>query len=244
MKKFIFVILLMTFFATSTYVQAEANKSPQPYLFKAGDLDIFIPAPSDKFVEVGYANKGFLWEIVRSKNLSNGLFVLKTDFSDVMDGLSNLDIEYSTLSKYARIQIQEDIVKLDNVAFKAIVDKAKAEVGDSFATNRVEPEKMLIKRVKALDLKSSNLQTRTSLGRLFSKPDAYGYGVLIKVKPGNDPSHTKSEPSYIVAGFTMIHVNEKLISTYLYAKYEGKDTLKWLQKTTEDWSDAILKANK
>ncbi|VAW40644.1 hypothetical protein MNBD_DELTA03-1642, partial [hydrothermal vent metagenome] len=41
------------------------------------------------------------------------------------------------------------------------------EVGDSLHAGTQEPEKILIKRMKALDLKSGGLKDRTGIGRLY-----------------------------------------------------------------------------
>ncbi|VAW35617.1 hypothetical protein MNBD_DELTA02-912, partial [hydrothermal vent metagenome] len=107
MKKIFFLLALMLLCATTVFAAGRAVNSTGPYLFKAGKVKIYVPSPTDRFVEAGYVSSGFLWEIVRDKDQSNGLFVLKEDFNDVMDGVSNADIRYSDLSKYARIQIQD-----------------------------------------------------------------------------------------------------------------------------------------
>jgi hypothetical protein len=237
MKRFLFVLFMIVFYAVPTMAQNEPTNSTGPYLFKANDVKIYVPSPTDKFIEAGYVNSGFLWKIVRDKDQSNGLFVLKNDFNHVMDGVSNADIEYSNLSRYARVQVQDKDTNLDSATFKKAVKKTKAEIGDSLASNKTEPETMLIKRMKALDIKGGNLKARTSLGRIFSKPNAYSYCVLIK-------ENTDGKTSYILAGFTIINVKEKMLGTYLYANYEGLDTLKWLREISKQWSDSILATNK
>lgn len=229
--------MLVVFFALPAFAKDKAINSAGPYLFKANEVNIYVPSPTDKFVEAGYVSSGFLWKLVRDKDQSNGLFVLKGDFNDVMDGVSNADIEYSNLSRYARVQVQDKDTNFDSKTFQKAVTRAKNEVGDSLATTKEEPKKMLIKRLKALDLKGDKLKERTSLGRLFSNPNAYSYAVLIKEKKDG-------KTFYVLAGFTLIRVKNKLLSTYIYANYKNKKTLKWLRETSEQWSNSILETNK
>ncbi len=241
MKKVLVLAMLTVFFSLLAFAPAFAKdkviNSAGPYLFKANEVNIYVPSPTDKFVEAGYASSGFLWKLVRDKDQSNGLFVLKGDFNDVMDGVSNGDIEYSNLSRYARVQVQDKGTDYDAKTFQKAVARARKEVGDSVPSSEEEPKRMLIKRLKALDLKDGKLKERTSLGRLFSKPNAYSYAVLIKEKKDG-------KTFYVLAGFTLIRVKNKLLSTYIYANYKNKKTLKWLRETSELWSDAIMKANK
>ena len=45
-------------------------------------------------------------------------------------------------------------------------------------------------------------------------------------------------------GCALMRVKNRLLFVYLYSEYKDEDTIKLLRKATEDWADAILKANK
>lgn len=238
MKKILLALsALMIFCAIPVFSQAETTKHSGPYLFKGGNVKILVPPPTNAFIEVGYANDGFLRELVHGEKLSKGYFALKADYNETMDRLNNLHIVPSNSSVFARIFVQEEVLNFNAEDFKTTVDNTKIEIGDSVASNVKESKEMFLKRVDSLGVYSDQLDTRTSLGRLFSKSNAYGYGVLIKDK-------REDETAYVVAGFAIIRVNDKMLSIYLYAPYKDANTLTWIQKTTERWSDAILASNK
>jgi hypothetical protein len=76
----------------------------------------------------------------------------------------------------------------------------------------------------------------TQLGCFFSKQDAYGFGMIIATSVGGKTMKTG-------VGGAILRVKKKLLFVYLNAEYKNEDTIKWLRKATEQWSDAVLQAN-
>jgi hypothetical protein len=75
------------------------------------------------------------------------------------------------------------------------------------------------------------------LGGVFQKNDASGYAMLTAIKQGD-------RTTTMAGGFAVLRVRQRLVFTYLYRKYESPDTISWLSKNLEVWSDAILSKNK
>jgi len=76
----------------------------------------------------------------------------------------------------------------------------------------------------------------TTTGNL-SKQDAYAFGMIIAASTGDKTIKT-------AVGGAMLRVKKRLLFVYLNAEYKNEDTVKWLRKTTEQWSDAVLQANR
>ena len=89
---------------------------------------------------------------------------------------------------------------------------------------------------QAQTLSVSGQISPVQLGRLFSKRDAYGIGMIMPLSMGGINMK-------MGMGIALMRVKQRLLFVYLYAEYKNEDTVKWLRKTTDDWADAILKAN-
>ena len=44
-------------------------------------------------------------------------------------------------------------------------------------------------------------------------------------------------------GGAILRVKKKLLFVYLNAEYKNENTIRWLRKATEQWSDAVLQTN-
>jgi hypothetical protein len=47
----------------------------------------------------------------------------------------------------------------------------------------------------------------------------------------------------MVAGVTVLRVQNRLLYAYIYSAYKDEDSVQWVRKTSEQWADAILNAN-
>jgi hypothetical protein len=74
------------------------------------------------------------------------------------------------------------------------------------------------------------------LGAFFSKPNTCGFGIIQQISTGG--SVVK-----MVAGVTILRVQNRLLYTYVFSAYKDEDSVQWVRKTSEQWADAILKAN-
>jgi hypothetical protein len=45
-------------------------------------------------------------------------------------------------------------------------------------------------------------------------------------------------------GGALVRVKRRLLFLYVYAQYKDDETVRWLRRSTEEWVDAVLEANR
>ena len=122
--------------------------------------------------------------------------------------------------------------------YKDVADQLEQQFGAVLDTAIKEGEDEINRRLKAqnLDDDKISLDQPVQLGGFFSKPDAYGTGIIMQVT-------TNGNTNKVVAGIIFLRVKNRMLFAYLYSVYKDQDTVKWVRKATADWADAILKAN-
>jgi hypothetical protein len=122
--------------------------------------------------------------------------------------------------------------------FKAMTDGANKELGNSITSTSKEMEEEYNRKVKALNLDAkASLDKPVSLGCLFSKQDAYGFGMLMSVTMHGTTTN-------MINASALVRVKNRLVFAYVYVIYRDQESLQWARKAVEDWADAILMANK
>jgi hypothetical protein len=228
-------ILVVLLIAISHIAEAAASNSGSVQSFKAGGVAISIPSPSRGFVEAG--DRRSLMELfVPQTNRLLSAYMTPEDLARLNKGGDN-----TLLSKYGLVEVARRAEFMDCGAndFKEVINGAKEAMGDVSSTSVKDTEEEFNRRMKALDIPNARVSIGKPLmlGTLFSKPDEYGFGMITEyAMSGNNVK--------VVAGCAMLRVKNRLLFAYLYAEYKDEDTIKWIRKTTEEWSDAILKANK
>ncbi len=235
MKKALVACVLVLAPATVVHAQDAAAKPVQIESFKAGDTPIAIPPPLPEMSEVGYDNREFMEVFVAPTNRLIAGFVLTSALPTLRQGT---DI---TLSKYAMVQVPRrgEYMDCKESDFKEVTAGFKEQFGDAMNSSIKEAEAEFNRRMKSLDLKEATVSMGApiQLGCLFSEPDAYGFGMVMPVEMGGHTTKTGM-------GGALVRVKQRLLFVYLYSEYKDEETVKWLRKATEDWADAILKANK
>ncbi len=235
MKKLsiLFVLILV---ALPYMTNAETNEPKQSESFKAGGVPISILAPTAEFVEIGYDNREFMEISVPTNNRLLCAFVLANDLPRLTKRSDDL-----VMTRYGMVQVprQREFMDFEASDFKKVVDGLKEASGDSMASSFNEAEEEINRRMKSLGLDEAKLSIGKPilLGRLFSKQDAYGFGMVMPVSMGGNTTK-------MGMGGVLIRAKKRLLFVYLYAEYKNEDTIKWLRKATEEWADSILKANK
>ena len=74
------------------------------------------------------------------------------------------------------------------------------------------------------------------LGKLFSKTNASGFGMLMNIGSGG-------KTTKVIMGVTLLKVQNRLLYAAVFAQYTGDDSATWVRSTSEQWADAILKTN-
>lgn len=211
-------------------------KTAQVQSFKAGGVAIAIPPPTTEMTEVGYDNREFMKVFVSPNNRLIAAFVLTNDLPKLIKGSDNF-----IMSKYAMVKVPRRGEYMDcGVSdFREVTDGAEKELGNIMNSSMKDVEEEINRRMKSLELNDATVSfgKPIQLGCLFSKQDAYGFGMVM-------PLSTGGTNMKMAVGDALMRVKQRLLFVYLYAEYKNENTVKWLRKATEDWADAILKANK
>jgi hypothetical protein len=210
------------------------KKAPEIRSYKVGGTPIAIPSPTKDMNEVGDDRK--LMEVfVPATNRLVAGFLRANDLARLKKG------EKGIYSAYAMVQAVRNTENRDTSAsdFKDITAVLNKRFLEGLDATVKKSEEEVNRRLKSLDADSDtvSLGKCVNLGRFFSKQDAYAFGAVVPVSGAG-------RTAKMGAATCILRVKNRLLLVYLYAEYKGKDTVKWLQKTAEEWTDAILKANK
>jgi len=207
---------------------------PEELSFKAGGTSISIPPPTADLVEVGCDKRQGMEILVPQNNRLLCAFVTKGD----LEGLGG-DDGLPVIAKYALVEVDRKAEAEDYEAsdFSELADAVKKTFGDISPVLR-DAEEEFNSRIRSLNLDELpvSIDRPTQLGCLFSKQDAYGYGMLATYLSGGARNKRG-------IGCTLLHVKKRVLFLYIYAKYENENTVRWLRTTAEEWADAILRAN-
>ncbi len=231
------LIILVVFLVVAVpHIAGAAARNSEPVeSFKAGGVPIIIPPPISGFVEAG--DRRSLMELfVPQTNRLLSAYMTPDDLARLTKGNDN-----TLLSKYGLVEVarRAEFMDCGPNDFKEVISGAKEAMGDFSSVSLKDTEEEFNRRMKALDIPNAQVSIGKPLmlGPLFSKPDEYGFGMITEYTVSG--SNVK-----VVAGCALLRVKKRLLFAYLYAEYKDEDTIKWIRKTTEEWSDAILKANK
>jgi hypothetical protein len=122
--------------------------------------------------------------------------------------------------------------------FKQITDGAAQQFGAVLDGSMKDPQEEINHKLKAMRGVDATLtlDKPVQLGVLFSRPSACSFGMIQAVSlAGNSVK--------MVVGVTILRVQNRLIYTFVYSAFKDDDSVQWVRKTSEQWADAILKAN-
>jgi hypothetical protein len=235
MKAKIIVTIVFLFLCIISNAQNSINVKPKTDIVYAGGVSIKIPQPDSSFVELGDENRGLMEIFVPEINRLIAAYVLKADLPHLFKEDDN-----SIMGKYALVEVPRrgEYMDCEPNNFQEAVEGVKEVFGDVSALMKGGEEEFN-KRMKSLDLDDMQVKIGepTQLGVFFSKQDIFGLGMII----GYDMSGTLTKMGAVI---TILRVKKRLLFVYLYAEYKNEDTLKWLRRTGEKWSDEILANNK
>jgi len=107
-------------------------------------------------------------------------------------------------------------------------------LGSSFK----ESEDEFNKRMKAMNLDTEiSYGKPVMLGTLFFKIDAYGFGMIAPVTANGTTVR-------MVVGGAIFRAKNRVLFAYFYAVYKDDQTVGQVRAETEQWTDAILAANR
>jgi len=229
-----FVLLLASSALTS---QNQGSVTPAAAVtpsYRAGGVSIAIPPPENDLVELGNDNRVLAEVFAPDVNRLLAAFILPEEFQHFKNGGD------TPLSRYSLVEVlrRAEFMDLSEKNFNDATNSIAQQTGTVVNSTVKESEEEINRKVKALspDDTKITLDKPVMLGRFFSKPNAYGLGMIM-------PVSKKGGTTKMVTGLILLRVKNRMLFDYVYAAYKDQETVKWVQKTSEDWADAILKAN-
>lgn len=232
------LLCILAVFATSAVFSAGQTKNDPPAAsensYRAGALSFSFPSPGNNLVETGPDYRVLLEPLAPDSNRLVTAFVP----SDAMDALHAGT--KPALQEYALIEVlrRAEFVNIDDETFKQVVAGVGQQLSSGLAGSIQASQEELDHRLKALGSNDSvTLDKPLQLGTLFSKPDASGFGMvmLLTVKEGTVK---------VAAAISVIRVHSRIFFAYFYIPFKDETTISQLRTRDEQWTDAILNANR
>ncbi len=215
-------LLVLAVAAAGRAQQAPIGKTPVAS-FTVGGVSVAVPSPAPEMTQIPRDKRHLLEVLVPAGGRLIAAFVPATEAAS-----GNL-----TMRRYAFVQTQVNVEKVDFGVeqFRSLKDVADKENGKfSEASLKMARETLRDRNIPV------TIGKPVRLGRFFSTDDAYGFGLVID-------GSANGKTARMGVGTAMVLVKKRLIFVYLYAAYEGDETLQWLRRTTQEWVEAVRSAN-
>lgn len=233
---FCFPVLLFLAYGTITAQSATSVpvKADEPKTFQAGGSSIAIPAPWHAMVELGPNNRKRMDQFVPPSNRLIAAFVPSEDLDRIVSGDKKTPSRITIVAVSREYELTE--VNKDN--FKLVVDGVAKQFDTTVDSYIKEDQQEFDQRLKSLGLDNVKITFNKpiSLGSLFYKENAAGFGTILQVSANGVVSTKALSVLYVC-------VKNRVLYAYVFADYKDSETARWLRKASEDWADEILKAN-
>ena len=212
---------------------AAPPKAAAPETYRAGGKQFALPAPSSDLVEGGPDNRIVMENFVPDNNRLVAAFATPEDLAALRAGSKKL-------TKYAMVEVPRkgEFAEFSAGDFKDLADGAAQQIGVAMDSAVSEGEETFNRRMKSLELDNLTvkLDKPVQLGTLFSRSDAIGFGMILPVTVAGTTTR-------MIAGVIFLRVKNRVLFAYLYGSYKDESSAQWIRKASENWADAILKAN-
>jgi hypothetical protein len=232
MKQTMLTILLCAFFASALSLSLHAADCST----MAGGVPIVLPPPDKEFVEVGSEKRDFFVYMVPSRNRLLCAFV-PADF------LPRLKSPASGMGQYMLVELSRKLdeknTQVTSASFEKVVLGVKQQFADSSTLNRTvrTTSEEISSKLKQLDQsKDMSIGEPVPLGTLFQTSDAYAFAMLASASSGGATTRA-------INASILLRVKDRLIFAYIYGSTDDENSLKWVEKTAEQWANEILTAN-
>jgi hypothetical protein len=227
--------LFLVFGLTAASQQDAPQVLPaETQIFRVGLKSIAIASPSKDLTEIGPDYRVTLETLAPATNRLVAAFTRPEDLHQILAGGD------TPLPRYALVEVprRAEFADIDPATFKTVADSVAKQLGTSLEADIKTAQDDFNHNLKELNSSSATIAIGKpfSLGTLFSKPNAAAFGMIASVS-GRGPE-TKMAVAIVV-----LRVQSRVLYLYLYSIYNGETTVQGLLNTSEQWADAILKAN-
>lgn len=221
--------------AAASPVIAQAQSAQVP-TYRSGLKSIAIPPPTSDLKEVGSDYRVIFEPYVPDTNRLIAAYMPDGDASKILAGVVIGGFRHAFVETMRRTEFAE----LDAASFKQIsaaFDKQYGTVQGSSQADLKAQQDELNHKLKAVGATADvAIDKPIQLGAFFSKPDAFCFGSIFPVSAG-------ASSAKMISSVIALRVRNRLLYAYIYAPYAGDDSVRWVRDTSEEWADAILKAN-
>lgn len=228
-------LLLASSLALSAQNQTvKSQKVADSPSYLAGGKSIAISVPEKDLVEMGTDDQKAIDSLVPPSNRLIAAFVLPEDLIKTKSG----DNRTPHLVSMIMVPRQDEFTEIGENDFKTIIDMVRKQFNSAVDSYVSDTEEEFNRRLKSLDLDNVKIKfdKPVSLGILFSGQNSAGFGTVLQASSGNASIRK-------VVSVVYLRVKNRVLFAYIYADYKDVNTVKWLRVTSEQWADAILKAN-
>ncbi|MBS1800461.1 MAG: hypothetical protein JSS95_11600 [Acidobacteria bacterium] len=232
---FLCLYLSLVCFSTATPMIAQAPTLGIP-TYRSGLKSIAIPPPTPELNEVGSDYRVLMEYLAPDTNRLIAGFLLADDAANLRARVAKGASRFALVETLRRAEFTE----VDATSFKQI----SATLTQQYGTDKNNPQTdfkamqdELNHKLKALGATTEVALNRpVPIGAFFSKPDVFCFGMITPISSGGSSAN-------MVSAVIILRVQNRLLYAYLDSRYEGEESLKWVRNTSEQWADAILKAN-
>lgn len=211
------------------------SQSPAPadLTFRVGLKSIVIPSPTPELADPGPDYRVLFEPLAPVNNRLVAVFLLPDEMKAAETGTTSL-------SRYAVVEVlrRAEFAEISPAMYKQVTDAIGNQFGAKLDATMKDSQTEIDLKLKALATQPATitLEQPKMLGSLFSKPDADGYGSLMPISV-NGKTITEA------VCMSVVRVQNRVLMLYLYTRYEGPDSVKWVQSVGDQWTDAVLKTN-
>jgi hypothetical protein len=230
----VFILVL----ALGTALAQDKSPNPvrpvEPQSYRSGLKSIIIPSPTADLSEIGPDYRVLMESMVPNTNRLLAAFLTAEDSANLRSGVSKGFPRYALVENLRRAEF----IDVDAESFKQVSDGMATQFGAALNASTKDLEEELNRKLKAMRGTDTamTLDKPIQLGAFFSKPNACSFGVI-------QPISAAGISVKMVAGVTVLRVQNRLLYAYVYSVYKDEDSVQWVRKTSQQWADAILNAN-
>lgn len=236
LAKSCFCVCVLSIFCMSLAAQASSRQAaaqPQTTIVRVGAVSIAIPSPATDLVEPGPDYRVLFEPLAGTANRLVAAFVPPDKMDAIHAGNAPPMNEYALVEVGRRVEFAE----INPATFQQIAEIMAKQLGGDLNGLGKQSEDGINQRLKALGNSTSvTIDKPIQLGTFFSKTDAVGFGMIT-------PYNVNGTITRMAGCLAEVRVRGRVLSVFTYAAYKDEGTVKWVRETSEQWADAILKAN-
>jgi hypothetical protein len=200
---------------------------------RVGAVSIAIPSPTNDLVEPGPDYRVIFEPLAPVNNRLVAAFVPQDKMDAVHKGNTPPMDEYALIEVARRMEFAE----IDSATFQQIAEALGKQFGGDVGQFSKNGKEEINHNLEALgNSVNVKIDKPVPLGIFFSMTNAIGVGSIT-------PYNVNGVTTRMAGCLALLRVRGRVLSVFTYAPFKDQGTVMWVKTTSEQWADAILKAN-